>query len=58
MANLDRSLSDRCATVQIVTQAFRSYKEQAVMDEFHPGMNVIVGRNGSGKSNLMAGELH
>src|ERR1700753_708630 len=31
-----------------------SYKEQTVIEEFSPGTNVIVGRNGSGKSNFFA----
>jgi structural maintenance of chromosome 3 (chondroitin sulfate proteoglycan 6) len=31
-----------------------SYKEQTVIEPFSPGTNVIVGRNGSGKSNFFA----
>ena len=34
--------------------AFRSYKEQTVIEPFSPKHNVIVGRNGSGKSNFFA----
>jgi len=33
---------------------FDSYKEQTVIEPFSPGTNVIVGRNGSGKSNFFA----
>ena len=32
---------------------FRSYSDTVV--EFHPGLNVIVGRNASGKTNLLEG---
>ena len=31
-----------------------SYKDQTVIEPFSPGSNVIVGRNGSGKSNFFA----
>ena len=31
-----------------------SYKEQTVIEPFSPKHNVIVGRNGSGKSNFFA----
>lgn len=37
---------------RVVISGFKSYKEQVVFDEFAPGVNVIVGRNGSGKSNF------
>lgn len=33
---------------------FHSYKEQTVIEPFSPKTNVIVGRNGSGKSNFFA----
>ncbi|KAK7204285.1 putative chromosome segregation protein SudA [Myxozyma melibiosi] len=39
---------------QLVIQGFKSYKDQTVTDPFSPGHNVIVGRNGSGKSNFFA----
>ena len=32
----------------------RSYKNQTIVDPFSPKLNVIVGRNGSGKSNFFA----
>lgn len=39
---------------QIIIQGFKSYKDQMVIEPFSPGTNVIVGRNGSGKSNFFA----
>ncbi|TLD35982.1 chromosome segregation protein sudA [Venturia nashicola] len=39
---------------QIVIQGFKSYKDQTLVDPFSPKHNVIVGRNGSGKSNFFA----
>jgi structural maintenance of chromosome 3 (chondroitin sulfate proteoglycan 6) len=39
---------------QIIIQGFKSYKDQTVIEPFSPGLNVIVGRNGSGKSNFFA----
>ncbi|RKO97584.1 RecF/RecN/SMC protein [Caulochytrium protostelioides] len=37
---------------QIILQGFKSYKEQTVIEPFSSRHNVIVGRNGSGKSNF------
>ena len=37
---------------QVIIQGFKSYREQTVVDPFDPGHNVVVGRNGSGKSNF------
>ena len=37
---------------QIIIQGFKSYREQTVVEPFDPGHNVVVGRNGSGKSNF------
>ncbi|RPB02101.1 RecF/RecN/SMC protein [Choiromyces venosus 120613-1] len=39
---------------QIIIQGFKSYKEQTVIEPFSPKTNVIVGHNGSGKSNFFA----
>ncbi|KAH6661115.1 condensin complex component SMC3 [Truncatella angustata] len=39
---------------QIIIQGFKSYKDQMVIEPFSPGTNVVVGRNGSGKSNFFA----
>jgi structural maintenance of chromosome 3 (chondroitin sulfate proteoglycan 6) len=39
---------------QIIIQGFKSYKEQLVIEEFSPKVNVIVGRNGAGKSNFFS----
>ena len=37
---------------QLDIQGFKSYKDQAGVEDFSPGLNTIVGRNGSGKSNF------
>ncbi|MCJ1310551.1 Structural maintenance of chromosomes protein 3 [Agyrium rufum] len=39
---------------QIIIQGFKSYKDQTKIEPFSPKHNVIVGRNGSGKSNFFA----
>ncbi|KAI0229060.1 Structural maintenance of chromosomes protein 3 [Massospora cicadina] len=39
---------------QIIIQGFKSYKDPTVVEPFSPNHNVIVGRNGSGKSNFFA----
>ncbi|KAI7871274.1 chromosome segregation protein sudA (DA-box protein sudA) [Spinellus fusiger] len=39
---------------QITIQGFKSYKDQLTIDPFSPNHNVIVGRNGTGKSNFFA----
>ncbi|KAI0997335.1 Chromosome segregation protein [Podosphaera aphanis] len=39
---------------QIIIQGFKSYKDQIEVEPFSPKTNVIVGRNGSGKSNFFA----
>jgi len=37
---------------QVVIQGFRSYRDQTIIDPFSAKHNVVVGRNGSGKSNF------
>jgi structural maintenance of chromosome 3 (chondroitin sulfate proteoglycan 6) len=37
---------------QITISNFRSFKQQAEIQPFSPATNTVVGRNGSGKSNL------
>ncbi|GES77633.1 chromosome segregation protein SudA [Rhizophagus clarus] len=39
---------------QIIIQGFKSYKDQTIIEPFSPRHNVVVGRNGSGKSNFFA----
>lgn len=39
---------------QIIIQGFKSYKDQVVIEPFSPKTNIIVGRNGAGKSNFFA----
>lgn len=38
----------------ITIQGFKSYRDQVAVDPFSPGLNVVVGRNGSGKSNFFS----
>jgi len=47
-----RGTSTECA--QRIILISHSYKEQTVIEPFSPKTNVIVGRNGSGKSNFFA----
>lgn len=37
---------------QIIIQGFKSYREQTIVEPFDKRHNVVVGRNGSGKSNF------
>ncbi|KAG0746639.1 hypothetical protein G6F57_008240 [Rhizopus arrhizus] len=39
---------------QIIIQGFKSYKDQTAIEPFSPKSNVIVGINGSGKSNFFS----
>lgn len=39
---------------QIIIQGFKSYKDQVVIDPFSPKCNLVVGRNGAGKSNFFS----
>lgn len=45
-------LSENDFPLQVIIQGFKSYREQTVVEPFDPGHNVVVGRNGSGKSNF------
>ncbi|KAG8878903.1 Structural maintenance of chromosomes protein 3 [Tulasnella sp. 332] len=40
----------------LTIQGFKSYRDQTAIEPFSPGHNVVVGRNGSGKSNFFAGK--
>ncbi|EIE87664.1 hypothetical protein RO3G_12375 [Rhizopus delemar RA 99-880] len=40
--------------LQIIIQGFKSYKDQTAIEPFSPKSNVIVGINGSGKSNFFS----
>ena len=39
---------------QVIIEGFKSYKEKTVIGPFDPAHNVVVGRNGSGKSNFFS----
>lgn len=39
---------------KIAIQGFKTYKNATVIDDLSPHCNVVVGRNGSGKSNFFA----
>lgn len=39
---------------KIVIQGFKTYKTTTIIDDLSPSLNVVVGRNGSGKSNFFA----
>lgn len=39
---------------QINITGFRSYRDRTVIDDFSRRFNVVVGQNGSGKSNFFA----
>lgn len=42
--------------VSVTLKNFRSYATETV-DQFNPCLNVVLGRNGDGKSNLLRGNL-
>ena len=39
---------------KVIVEGFKSYGEKTVVGPFHQGHNVVVGRNGSGKSNFFS----
>ena len=41
--------------VQVIIEGFKSYKDQIIAEPFSPAINVVVGANGSGKSNFFHG---
>ncbi|BGP07249.1 Structural maintenance of chromosomes protein 3 [Rhodotorula toruloides] len=45
--------SDAAATPAQI-QGFKSYRDETVVDPFSSGLNLLVGRNGSGKSNFFS----
>ncbi len=38
----------------LTIQGFKSYRDQTAVEPFSPHHNVVVGRNGSGKSNFFS----
>ena len=41
---------------RVVIEAFASYDKIEMKDEFSPGCNLILGKNGCGKSNFLQGK--
>lgn len=39
---------------RVVIRGFKTYKNETIIEDFSPYHNVVVGRNGSGKSNFFA----
>lgn len=39
---------------KVIIKGFKTYRNETVVDNFSPGQNVVIGSNGSGKSNLFA----
>lgn len=39
---------------RVVIRGFKTYKNETIIEDFSPHHNVVVGRNGSGKSNFFA----
>lgn len=50
----DRGRSNIMHIKRIIIQGFKTYKNTTVIDLVSPQHNVVVGRNGSGKSNFFA----
>ncbi|TIA97321.1 hypothetical protein E3P96_03424 [Wallemia ichthyophaga] len=46
--------TSKCHIESITIQGFKSYRDQTTVTPFSPGHNVVVGRNGSGKSNFFS----
>lgn len=38
---------------QLIIQGFKTYKDRTVIDEFSSHVNIVLGKNGAGKSNLL-----
>jgi predicted ATPase len=49
------TLSQHIKTITI--SGFKSYRDKVEVEPFSPRHNVVVGRNGSGKSNFFSGKL-
>lgn len=39
---------------RVIIRGFKTYKNETIIEDFSPHFNVVVGRNGSGKSNFFA----
>lgn len=38
---------------RVVLRGFKTYRDETVIEDFSPGCNLVLGKNGSGKSNLI-----
>lgn len=56
-SNIECTLKTEIIALQVIIQGFKSYREQTVIEPFDQRHNVVVGRNGSGKSNFFYGEF-
>ncbi|KAG0023242.1 Structural maintenance of chromosomes protein 3 [Podila clonocystis] len=54
MDKMESLQNDEMHRRAIIIQGFKSYKDQTITEPFSGQHNVIVGRNGSGKSNFFA----
>ncbi|KAI8421875.1 hypothetical protein MSG28_009807 [Choristoneura fumiferana] len=50
--SMDSDLTHYIRFDKVIIQGFKSYREQIVVEPFDKRHNVVVGRNGSGKSNF------
>lgn len=39
---------------RVIIRGFKTYKNETIIEDFSPHYNVVIGRNGSGKSNFFA----
>lgn len=39
---------------RVIVRGFKTYKNETIIEDFSPHYNVVIGRNGSGKSNFFA----
>lgn len=40
--------------LRVIIKGFKTYRNETVVDDFSPHQNIVLGRNGSGKSNFFA----
>ena len=42
---------------RVTINGFKSYKQLELEEDLSPGLNLVLGSNGSGKSNFLEGKL-